>query len=88
MGQVSIRDLQRDTSRVIDRVESSGRPELVTRRGHPVAALVPIDSDELEDLALQLVPSFARSMIEADNDLRKGRTRSAADFFKELDEAE
>jgi antitoxin (DNA-binding transcriptional repressor) of toxin-antitoxin stability system len=69
-------------------VEHTRRPELVTKRGRPVAALVPIDADELEDLVLEVVPSFVRSMHEADRDLRAGRTRPAADFFKELHETD
>ena len=46
---VSIRELSRNPSAVVDEVERSGRPALVTRNGKPVAALVRIDQEALED---------------------------------------
>lgn len=49
MNVVSIRDLSRNPSAVVDEVERSGRPALVTRNGKPIAALVRIDQDRLED---------------------------------------
>jgi prevent-host-death family protein len=49
MSVVSIRDLSRNPSAVVDEVERSGRPALVTRNGKPIAALVRIDQDKLED---------------------------------------
>ena len=48
MNVVSIRDLSRNPSAVVDEVERSGRPALVTRNGKPIAALVRIDQDRLE----------------------------------------
>lgn len=59
MSTVSIRELQRNASRVVDDVAASGRPALVTRHGHPVAALVPVAERELEDLVL----AAARSAV-------------------------
>lgn len=49
MSVVSIRDLSRNPSAVVDEVERSGRPAIVTRNGKPVAALVRIDQVALED---------------------------------------
>ena len=49
MSFVSIRELSRNPSAVVDEVERSGRPALVTRNGKPVAALVRIDPVALED---------------------------------------
>jgi prevent-host-death family protein len=60
VSTVSIRELQRNASRVVDDVAASGRPALVTRHGHPVAALVPVAERELEDLVLA---AAARSAI-------------------------
>lgn len=86
MSTVSIRDLQRNTSGVIADVADSKHTALVTRHGEPVAALVPIDAQDLEDYLLSKVPSFAEDMAAADEALADGRTRSAADVFAELDE--
>jgi prevent-host-death family protein len=85
MSTISIRDLQRNTSGVIANVADSKHAALVTRHGEPVAALVPIDAQDLEDYLLSKVPSFAEDMAAADHALAEGRTRPAADVFAELD---
>ncbi len=55
MSVVSVRDLGRNPSGVIDEVARSGRPAVVTRNGRPVAALVRIDQVALEDWVLATV---------------------------------
>jgi len=40
---VSIRDLANKASAVVDEVAKSGKPAVVTKRGEPIAAVVPID---------------------------------------------
>ena len=55
MSLVSIRDLSRNPSAAVDEVERSGRPALVTRDGKPIAALVRIEQDKLEDWLLSPV---------------------------------
>jgi prevent-host-death family protein len=52
VSTVSIRELQRNASRVVEHVSATGRPALVTRHGHPVAALVPVGERDLEDYML------------------------------------
>lgn len=84
MPTVSIRDLARRSSQVVDDVTSSGRPAIITRRGKPVGALIAIDPDELEDFVLASAPEYARSMRDADADLAKGRTRTLAGVIDEL----
>ncbi|MBA2632267.1 MAG: type II toxin-antitoxin system Phd/YefM family antitoxin [Chloroflexi bacterium] len=81
MPTVSIRDLARRSSQVVDEVTSSGRPAIITRRGKPVGALIAIDTDELEDFVLANAPAYATSMREADADLAHGRTRTLSDVF-------
>ena len=85
MGTVSIRDLARETSKVVDEVAKSGRPMLVTRRGKPIAAVVPVDPDALEDFVLENSPSFVRAVKAAKRELSTGRTRSATEVFEELE---
>jgi prevent-host-death family protein len=87
MATVSIRELARNASSVIDDVARTGRPALVTKRGQPIAAVVPIDAAELEDLVLAKTPEYLADMAAADQDLETGRTRPAADVFAELDAA-
>lgn len=96
MSLVSIRELSRNPSAVVDEVERSGRPALVTRNGKPIAALVRIEQDKLEDWLLSTVadPPIGVSLEESPESLResarpvaygtrqiKGLTKAEADGF-------
>ncbi len=85
MTTVSIRDLGRRPSQVVDEVVRTGRPTIITRHGRPVTAMVAIDPEELEDFVLSHAPEFTRSRRAADADLRAGRVRRADEIFAELD---
>jgi prevent-host-death family protein len=85
MATVTIRELSRNASSVVDEVARTGRPALVTKHGAPVAAVIPLDATELEDLALAKTPGFLEDLAAAEEDLAAGRTRPAADIFAELD---
>ena len=85
MSTISIRDLGRRPSQVVDEVIRTGRPAIITRYGRPVTAMVALDPDELEDYVLAQAPEFARSMREADADLRAGHARPATEVFAEID---
>lgn len=87
VGTVSIRELANNLSGVIDEVSRSGRPAVVTKRGKPVAAVVPIDQDALEDWVLANAPEFVAAMAEADDDIAAGRRgRPLEDVWAELDD--
>ncbi len=86
MGTVSMRDLSRNASGVVDEVARTGRPALVTKHGAPVAALVPVDQSELEDLVLAKAPAYLADLAAADEDLAAGRTRLAGEVFDDLDD--
>lgn len=85
MPTISIRDLGRRPSQVIDEVIRTGRPAIVTRHGRPVTAMVALDPDELEDYVLAHAPEFVRATRAADVDLRTGRARPAAEVFAEIE---
>lgn len=80
MATVNVRELARNTSKVIDDVAKRHRPTLVTRGGRPVAAVVPIDSDALEDWILANAPEFVEGMRLADEEMRRGETISYDDL--------
>ena len=86
MPTISIRDLGRRPSQVIDEVVRTGRPAIVTRHGRPVTALVALDPDELEDYVLAHAPEFVRATRAADADLLAGRARAADEVFSELEQ--
>ena len=74
MATVNVRELARNTSKVIDDVAKRRRPTLVTRAGRPVAAVVPIDADALEDWILANAPEFVEGMKLADEEMKRGET--------------
>jgi prevent-host-death family protein len=82
---VGIRELANRAGGVVDRVTKTGHPALITKRGRPVAALVPLDEDGLEDWVLGNAPEFTRQLKAADKDLAAGRTRPALEVFDELE---
>lgn len=84
MATVSVRELARHASAIVRQVMDTGRPAIVTNRGEPVAVVLPLDPDELEDYVLANAPRFVRSMREADHDFAEGRTVEADDFFASL----
>lgn len=85
MAVVGVRELVRNARAVIEEVERTGRPTIVTRRGRLAVALVPLDEREIEDYVLATAPRFVRGMREAERDLREGRTRALTAFLDELE---
>ena len=86
MPSITIRELSRNTAEVVDGVQKSGRPALVTRNGRLVAAVVPIDEDELEDWVLATLPEFVDSMREADEAFASGKTRPLEEVLAETNQ--
>lgn len=81
MAVVNVRELARNTSKVISEVAKSKRATLVTRNGYPVAAVVPVDADAFEDWIMANAPEFIASRRQADEDLKRGRTISLEAYF-------
>ena len=78
---ITVRDLAHRTREVLREVERDRRKILVTSNGRPVAALVPIDEEELLDRALEaLVPSEEQVTKE----IVEGKTESLARVVEEL----
>lgn len=80
MPIVNMRELARSTSKVVGHVSRSKKPTFVTRSGHPVAVLMPIDELALEDWVLANAPEFVESMREGELDAKRGRTVTLADY--------
>lgn len=62
----SMADLHLLTEEVIDEINSSGRPALITKYGRIVAAIHPLEGQHIESLLLN-TPEFAQRVAEADN---------------------
>lgn len=86
MTTVGIRDLGRNPSEVVDEVTRTGRPAIVTRNGRPVAVMLPISEEDLEDYILANAPVFVRARNDADRDFAEHRTRSLRDSLAEMGE--
>ena len=84
MAAVDIRELARNTSKVIGDVARRNRPTLITRGGRPVAALIPIDADAVDDWILANSPDFVRGMQKADQELGLGQTVGMDEAFGTL----
>ncbi len=86
MTTVGIRDLGRNPSEVVDEVSRTGRPAIVTKNGRPVAVMLPISEEDLEDYILANAPSFVRARKEAERDFAEHRTRSLMDALADMGE--
>lgn len=81
---VTVRQLARDTSRVIDKVRESDRPVIITRHGIPVAAIHPLEIDPWAPQPLKpTIPGVEEKAIELDSfdlsGLRKDILRELAE---------
>jgi len=89
MTTVGIRELANHASAVVDEVNRTGRPALVTKNGKPVAVLAAIDEDALLDFALENAPEYVRSMKQAKREIAKGeRGRPLEDVLADLEKEE
>lgn len=85
MSTVGIRELARHASAIIDEIATKKEPALITRRGRPVAYVMPVDSEQFEEFALANAPEFVAGMAAADAELRAGETISLTEFRQQLE---
>jgi antitoxin (DNA-binding transcriptional repressor) of toxin-antitoxin stability system len=88
MAVMSVRALLRDAAAVFRDMEQDGQPVLITRRGRPVAALVPVDSEQAEALILSSAPELIESRHRAENAIAEGRTTPLETALQDLDAEE
>jgi len=73
---ISMRELNQRTSAVIDEVNGSGEPAVVTKHGQFVALITPLAGRRIESLVLGLDPKIRELIDEQDRRERAGGTRS------------
>jgi len=66
LSTVGIRELAKHASAIIHDIESKKEPALITRRGRPVAYVLPVDSQEFEDFVLAHAPQFVNGAAAGD----------------------
>jgi len=85
VSTIGVRDLARRASSIISDIEQTKEPALITRRGRPVAYVLPVDSAQFEDFVLANAPEFVEGMAAADAELAAGETTSLADARRQLE---
>jgi PHD/YefM family antitoxin component YafN of YafNO toxin-antitoxin module len=85
MSTIGVRELAKHTSAIINDIEQTKEPALITRRGQPVAYMLAVDSDEFEDFVLAHAPEFVEGIATANAELAAGETVSLADIRRDLE---
>jgi prevent-host-death family protein len=85
MSTVGVRELARHASSIINDIEQKKEPALITRRGRPVAYMLPVDSEEFEDFVLAHASEFVEGIAAAELELASGETVSLAAVRGELE---
>jgi prevent-host-death family protein len=80
-----IREFARNVSRYVERVETTGRPLVLTRHGKPVAALIAVEAENLEDFILAHAPDLAASLGDANRGLAAGESQPLEQTLAELE---
>lgn len=81
MTTVNTAELKTHANRLLRRV-ARHQVVLVTRRGKPCAALIPVSSDTLVDLLWEYSPDVQRRLRVAMEELCAGKTESMTAFAK------
>ncbi len=84
MAIVGIRDLNRHTKDVIEKLESTREPVILTRQGQPIATILPVDQSRLNDLVISAAPEFAESMQNAEREFEAGETRPLREAMADI----
>lgn len=88
MSTIGVRELARNASAIINELDETKEPALVTRRGRPVAYILPVDSAQFEDFVLANASEFVSGMADADRELATGQTTTLAEARRLLDDAD
>jgi len=86
MATIGVRELKAKASDILDRTEA-GEPFLVTRRGRPIAVVLPFNIGT-EDLILARAPSFIKLRETARGEYKRGRTLPWSDVKAVASKAE
>lgn len=78
----TVSDLKKNTDDIFRQMHRTGRPVIVTVGGKPDAVLLDVDVFERKLKSINLAVLLAR----AEADVKKGRTRDAHEFLKELNQ--
>ena len=79
----TVSEVKKNLRAVLEQLRNTGRPVVVTVNGKPDAVLIDVETYERKLKSLNLVGLLA----EGEEDIRRGRTRPASAFLKDLKRA-
>jgi prevent-host-death family protein len=79
MKFTNVRELKSKTSEMLRTVER-GNTVLVTTHGRPIAMLVPVTEEDIEDALLAYSPRLRKNIEEGLKDVRAGRTMLLSEY--------
>lgn len=82
MKTVNTIELKTHANRLLARVAGKRQVVVITKRGRPCAALVPVSDESLVDLLWEYSPEVQRRLRVAADELEAGRTESLKAFAK------
>ena len=83
MKTVNTIELKTHANRLLRRVATKHQVILITRRGRPCAALVPVSDEHLVDLLWEYSPDVQQRLRLAEAELREDKTQSLKAFAKQ-----
>ena len=86
MPRVGVRELKNRASEVLRAVREEGAQYLITRHGRPVAILLPVDEEELEDYTLAHHRHFVELREQARQAICRGEFVTSQDLRILLEE--
>ncbi len=81
MKFANVKELQKDASGIISRVEK-GEDVIITKRGKPAAVIYPLSESEIEDYLIEHSPSIRKKIEEGLKDRKEGKTIPLRDLLK------
>jgi prevent-host-death family protein len=72
MPRVGVRELKNRTSEILRAVREEGTEYVITYQGRPMAVLLPVDEEDLEDYVLAHHPHFVELRERARQAIRQG----------------
>lgn len=84
MFSTGIRDLKNNTSEVIGTVKKEGAV-IVTNNGKPVAGIIPLDENDVEDFLIEYNKKIRAALIRGAKDSKAGRVHKPEDLLEELE---
>lgn len=81
MRFATVSELKNEVSKIVHQAEQ-GNTVVILRHGKPKVAVVPLTSDELDQLLFETSPVVHRALQEALNDVKTHRTVTLREYLR------